>query len=232
MNTEIAKVEHDEFELVLPTESWGAGEGVAAEDLLIPKILLQQKMSDLVDQGKAKPGEFRSSLSGELLGDEKKPVEVIFFDAFKNWLIFESDQYAGNVPYTGERLAYEEGTTKRVLCYNFYCLLASRMDDIPHLLSLSRTGTRAAKSLMTAFARLARIKKPSAAKTFKLSCHQEKNEKGSYHVCDVLEGRDTTAAEQSAAHSWYQDIRKSRVKVVHDVPAEEGASVKDDALPF
>lgn len=230
MNTEVAKMETKEL---ATADVWGAGEGLAAEDLLIPKILLMQKMSDLVDQAKAKPGEFRSSITGELLGDEKKPVEVIVFDSFKNWLIFENNEFKEVLPWTGERLLWEEGTIKRQLSYNFYCLLTSKIDDIPHLISLKGTSTKAAKTLMTAFARLGRIKKPSAAKTFKLGCHQEKNDKGSYYVIDVLEGRDTTPQEIALAKSWCADIRQSRVAVVHDVAREEVVdTLKGDAMPF
>ena len=46
---------------------WGYDEDVSASDILIPRILLMQKTSGLVDEERAEVGDIVNSISGEVV---------------------------------------------------------------------------------------------------------------------------------------------------------------------
>lgn len=58
-------------------------------DLLAPRILLMQGLSDLVAEGKARQGDIVKSLNGEKIGDGKTPVEFIPLAMQNAWMITE-----------------------------------------------------------------------------------------------------------------------------------------------
>ena len=69
--TAVSNVAHD-------LSAWGETE-VTSKDIVIPKILCMQGLSDLVSDGKAKMGDFVDSLEGNILGDIDNPVAFVPF---------------------------------------------------------------------------------------------------------------------------------------------------------
>lgn len=211
---------------------WDFSGEVETDDLIIPKILLQQKTSDFVEQGTARPGQFVDSIDGSLLGGEINPVEVIVFDFFKTWVIKEDGQFVKIEPITVENAnaPWKEGNIERDKTFNFYCILArSNMDEVlPYCFSLSRTSLKAGKAILTTIQRLRRQNKSPAAQTFLLSSVKHQNDKGSWYVVDVKNGRATTEEEQRAAFSWFNTIKSGDVTVTVDEAAvkEEVKTVK------
>jgi hypothetical protein len=203
--------------------SWGS-EDVSSEDILVPKIMLMQPMSEFVTDGLAKIGEFRDSLNKErMLGNDKKPVELLVFGTFKTLLEFKDGEYLSTKRWSPEvaDLPMEEVTADgavvtRDKVLNFYCLIA---DDIkggeafPFVLSCRRTSFMAGKKINTHLTKLKMFKKSSAAKVFALTSRKETNDKGTFFVVDVDVLRDSTTEELNAAFEWYQLLGKSRVKV-------------------
>src|SRR3990167_9111030 len=51
----------------------------------VPKILLMQKMSELVDQEKVKPGDMVDSLTEQVLGYEKNTLDIMPLSCAKIW---------------------------------------------------------------------------------------------------------------------------------------------------
>jgi hypothetical protein len=214
----------------VPESSWGS-EGLSNSDILVPKLLVMQGLSDLVAEGKANVGQIRESINGELLGGMVKPkeqtaVEVVAFSSFKTWVIFEKkngkDEYVKTVPMTPENEGWLIDEViggvqvRRDKCLNFYVLLASELKAgtaFPYLVSFRRTSMRAGKKLATMAAKLRVFKKPLAAKIINLGVLAEENDKGKYFVFDVTQGRSTTTDELAAAHQWYEALKTTNVKV-------------------
>lgn len=234
MNQEVAKASSKEVSTSVSPR--GAGEELDVEDVQMPKALLMQGLSDLVTEGKAKIGEYRDSISGALLGEEKKPVEMLVFDSNKTWV--ESLQrpgekkarYLRTVPMTAANkdLPYEEdhkeGKLIRVKTWNYYILIADKniSEATPYALSFSRTASGAARKLGLFFSRMNRKGLDSWSHVIRLTSYTEKNDQGTFSVPDVELGREAKEEEKLAAEYWYEAMRSSRVKVtVHDEKAAE-----------
>lgn len=105
-------------------------------DLIIPKVLLMQGLSELVNDRKAQQGDMVRSTTGEKLGDDKEPVEVIPLTLQNVWMLQENQngdgrtwQFRGYEPRTpeNEALPWEfnaNGTAwKRTKIVNLFALL-------------------------------------------------------------------------------------------------------------
>lgn len=225
--------------------NWGAIEGLETTDLLVPKIFHQQAMSKFVAEGKASPGDFCDSLTGEVITKKAEKLAVIIFGCFKEMVIskldpssnqFKLDRIVTVIPENAREWASRplleeiDGVKyKNNLRYNYYCLLPNKLDEIPYVLSLGSTKTRAAKKLNTMLLKLSQLRKPSAAKIFELSSVVEKNEKGSWFGVEITEARNATAEELMRAHAWYVKSKSEKFVVTEE---EAGAEVHSDEVPF
>ena len=73
--TEVVNAEQD-------LNAWGDAP-VSARDIIIPKILAMQGLSELVTDGKAKFGDFVDSVTHQVLGSIDKPLEFVPFHMTK-----------------------------------------------------------------------------------------------------------------------------------------------------
>jgi hypothetical protein len=224
--------------------SWG-GEGVSASDILLPKILLMQGLSKAVADEKAKAGDMLDSLSGSVIGSKSDSLEILAFNSFKTWIVYE--QVPGKGAGEGAKLKFikQEPMTpqneswpleemmngvqvRRDKALNFYCLLTSQVakgEFMPYLLSCRRTSYPAGRKLVTHFARLKMFNKPPASRIFELTCKKQENDKGVFYVFDVAEKRPSTDAEMQAAYQWWKVIQSTQVRVDDSDLAEDGAPV-------
>lgn len=106
-------------------------------DILIPKLLIGQATSKLVQDEKVGFGQVWRSTTGEVLGGKGKPFEVIPLYLFKTWILSEKVQgkfvFRGMEPFTAENKdkawvwsQQVDGKTtewKREQALNFYVLL-------------------------------------------------------------------------------------------------------------
>lgn len=239
----------------LPAEvsqaAWGS-EGVDNSDIIVPKLLVMQGLSQLVADGQASVGQIRDSLEGKLLGgwDASKkapvPVEFIVFQSFKTWVEFQNlngkDEFKAQYPMTPENMALplEEMVggikIRRDKALNFYVLIPSEIAGgaaFPYLLTVRRTSYKAGKKLITTFAKLRSFKKPVAAKVMTLLVAQQENEKGKFFVFDVATGRDSTDAEMNEAYRWYKTFQTAKVTVDNsDLKTEAPAPVAAGSEEF
>lgn len=221
----------------ISTENWGASEQVDAGDILIPKIFHQQAMSKLVAEGKARPGDFCDSLTGEVIGKKEEALEVIIFGSFKTMIIsrfdprsqkFELENVVRITPHNATQYAAkpfqsedEQGVLWRYnMQYNYYCLLPSNLTGLPYVLSLSSTKTKVAKRINTFFFKL---RKPSASVVIELLSVAEKNDRGAWFGLDVAQGRDTTEVEFATARDWYLKSQAQNIA---------GPGHDDEDVPF
>jgi hypothetical protein len=232
-------IEAPQTGVTLGSEVWGAEP--ESEDILIPKILVMQKLSKFVDDGVAKESDFVSSVDGQVLGTNDKPLHAMIFDTFKTWTVFRNGEFESIIPLTHENaeLPYEsrEGgdVVTRNKTYNFYVLPVTDegASDVPYVLSLSRSSSLAARKLLTMFARLRRMGKSSATKVIKFSTKKEKNDKGSWYSVDFEIARDATSEELTNARFWWEQVRAKSVAIDDsDSPKPRGQAIEGEVIPF
>lgn len=240
-STELATVSAD-----AAASNWGAIEEMETTDLLVPKIYHQQAMSKFVADGVARAGDFCDSLTGTVLAKKEDKLEVIIFGAFKTMVISHLDVFSNKwkldkivtiLPENAKEYASKplqetiEGEQyKNNLQYNFYCLIPSLIKELPYVLSLGSTKTKAAKKLNTMLYKLNTLKRPGASVVFELASVAEKNDQGSWFGLEITQGRNATAEELMRAHAWYLKSKSQKFVVVE----EEGSAAADhdDDIPF
>jgi hypothetical protein len=212
--------------------AWGAAP-VTAQDIIIPRILLMQPMSDAVTNGKAAFGEFRESLNNELMGKFEDGFEVVPFAMHKVFVEYEQasggkKEYLRTVPITpaNEGLPYEdkekndEGRTiaitrDRVL--NVYCLLPKELETggaIPYIISFRRSSMQAGKKISTQmFVKNHAAGKNPAAVMCKIWATKETNDEGTFGVMDVTPTKPTPTEWQAEAFKWLGIVNSGRAKV-------------------
>ncbi len=109
-----------------------------ASDLIIPKVLLMQGLSELVSQRKAQQGDIVRSTTGEKLGDDKTPVKIIPLTIQNVWMLQEKIgnkyEFRGYEPRTAanETMPWEytqNGTEwKRTKIINLFALLPADIE--------------------------------------------------------------------------------------------------------
>lgn len=116
--------------------NWSRFEGDVS-DILIPKLLVGQATSKLVQEEKVAFGQVFRSTTGEALGGKGKPFKVVPLFLFKNWILSEKVGgkfvFRGVEPFSAENrdkpwvwTEQKEGKTtewKREQALNFYVLL-------------------------------------------------------------------------------------------------------------
>ena len=114
-------------------QCWGA-ENIDANDVLIPKLLLMQGLSDFVAQGKANIGDYVKSTTGEIVAQRGDKVVFVPISTSKHWRIMEEEggryQWRRNEEWTpdnanAEMQWVENGTNwRRDRTLSFFVLLA------------------------------------------------------------------------------------------------------------
>jgi hypothetical protein len=222
MTKEVVKKQDTEL---APCEQNSFVNDLDANDIIIPKVLLMQAISKLVEADKAKQGDFVHSLDEIVVGSrENKPVEFIVLDMYKTLQTYENDKYVKTESLTPENtnLAYEElaGGVKinRTKTMNYYVIRPSDVDNMtvfPMVITFKRTSLKGGKKLATKVMMLHEFGCASYAKTFKLVAKAEEGEKGKYYVMDVLDGRKSNDVEIAQAQKWAERLKTVEVKV-HD----------------
>lgn len=216
--------------------AWGA-ENASSADLVIPRLLLQQGLSDFVKQRKAQAGDIVHSLSGKIVGNDVTPCAVIpFAIASKQWFVeeeidgtweFKEKVQWGPANANWEREELVNGIlTRRTLALDFLCLMADDVEGLPCLISFRKTSYKTGKALSSHFTLSGKLKKPPARLVFNLGCHEESKDKNSWFVFDVTESRPSTQAELTAAYSWWKLLQTTKYKV------DEAKAVEGEEAPF
>jgi hypothetical protein len=214
-------------------EAWGAPE-VTAQDIIIPRILVMQGMSEMVTNGDASFCDIMENLNESKLGDVKNPVEVLPFKLEKVWRITDETgkEVKAIVPETVENAGWayqghdEEGVpVKRYRAFRFYCLLVRDLESgeaLPHMIEFKSTSLRAGKKMATQmFTKNRMVGKSPASKVFAISVTKQQNDQGTFAVMDVKTGRDASEEEEALAFDWFKTLRGA-AHAVHG----------DDEVPF
>lgn len=224
--------------------NWGAVTEYETTDLLIPKIYHQQSTSAFAKSGAARPGDFCDSVTGEVLATKDNGLEVIVFGVYKTMLIskqtkpdstqYELQQIVTVTHENAKDMALKPFTEKdsdglwikNSLVYNFFCLLPSRIKELPFVLSLGSTKTKVAKKIATIQSNLAQKGRNGASVVFKITNYVEKNEKGDWFGLDVAVVRNAEPMELMQAYAWHVKSKSQAFGVV------EGTEQESDNIPF
>lgn len=216
-------------------DEWGAPAPIQAENIVIARILPQQPLSKYATEGRARMGDFVESNNGEVLGGIDKPLEFIPFHYQEVWVLKREKQgmmkFAGIEPVTPQNTnaPLEEVVSgvkvSRDRQYEFYCLLPSDVAkgiNRPYVLGFRRTSSRAGKKLYTTMFITNRANGKSPAGTAcRLTAQKTSNDKGTFIILDVTEGRESTTAERAAALNWFKTVAVRKEATVDNSSLEQ-----------
>ncbi len=212
-------------ELVAKDDFMGAA---SASDFETPRLVLMQKMSELVEAGKAKPGDMVDSLTEELLGDCEKPISIIPIGLAKTWFrseivkgqkeFWKIEKFVDNptLPREGIASTEEDGITRSFMCVNDLAMLwtvvlpeqIKRDEVLPYLLTFRGASYHAGKKLVTLIAKKSTMaKKKPYEYVYRLSSVKESNDKGTFYTFSVAQERCATKDETQVAISWLLKLR-------------------------
>lgn len=157
----------------LSTEVLGVGADVDTWEIKLSYASLMQGLSKLVSANPRSvfPGEIRDSVSGELLGDENSPFEVIVFGRQSIWKVEKKDgnkfKFVRTEPLTAMNASlpwnFTEGgiEAKRTKVNNFFCLNAKNVYATPIILSLSsKSGFACGQKILSTLRAMAKSRPP------------------------------------------------------------------------
>lgn len=218
-------------------EQW-AQQGTSNDDLLIPRVLLMQDISDLVKKEKAKAGFLVHGITGEVLAERGDLLEIIPVTTFREWQVMGQDEKKPErwnflrrevMTKENENLPTEDQergqAIKRVKALNFFVLLASKIDEMPFLVSFKKTSLYAGKKLSTHFQMSAMRKQAPAGHVFRLTSVPRSWDSYSFYALEVETGRTATEHELDVARMWYGILSKQQAKIAdEDFVTEQGAT--------
>ena len=214
-------------------EDFGMTE-VCASDIKIPLALLMQKMSVMVDEEKAKAGEIRGSLEGNLLGGVDKSFTFVPLQIQNVWVekIPATKKFVSVYPRTRlnekQDLTYtnEQGEevvrTKQI---DVFCMDLAELNSgeaLPYKLSFKVTSYDAGKTMITLATKLMMFGKPLYNYVFKVSTIKKENDKGTFYVFDLAqdktpEGKSvySSPSTHQLCQYWASQVGSGKV-VAHD----------------
>lgn len=226
--------------------AWGDMPNLTSKDVMLPRVLLMQGMSDLVMEGKATFGELRESLNGELLGKFEQGFDCVPFHMEKVWIEFKVENENGkekrtflrSIPITpdNEALPFQDEETLladgkagkagevipigRDRTMNFFVLLTKELElgsALPYVISLSKSSLSCGKKLTTQmYMKNLNAGKTPASMTVHLFAKKDSNDKGTYGVWDMRPVKQTDAKDIAEAFKWLTRIRAGQTKT-HEV---------------
>lgn len=218
-------------------QDWGNEETFSAKEILIPKLLLMQGLSEFVAEEKAQMGDLVNSVTGQVLSPKGKPLEMIFVKKLPStWVVFETlggkREYKETIQVTAqnENLKREEEvngvTVRRDYCMNFFMLIATDLGNLPYSVTFRRTSLNAGKVLNEYLRRCKEDGIAPARKVLSLGGKKVSNDEGTFYVYEFGTGekRNTTDQEYAKAYQWFQTFKTTDVKV-------DEAELKEDAAP-
>ncbi len=207
------------------------------KDILIPKLLLMQGLSELVADEKASMGDLVNSVTGKVLSKGGKPLNIIPLTHFKTWVIYEiidkKAEYKEIVPYTPANADWEWTATeggvelRRDQCLNFYVMVEDEMKDpraFPYLLTFRRTSYRSGRKLVNHFTEAEMADLEPYAGIVALSAYKDKNDDGVFYVFDIAPVKDTPPEYAEKLVKWVETLSQNQHKVDNSDLEEKAAA--------
>jgi len=207
-------------------------ENFDSTDILIPKILLMQSTSEMVQQEKRNLGEMVDSVSGEVICKRGEKIGFYPLFLFKTWdvskLVGTRYQYQETLPFTPENatLKWEDVNAageqiRNTQCLNFYVMLASQIDDpasFPYLIKFKSTSYKTGKALVTHFAKANMLRKVPWFKQVVMGTTKESNDDNTWYVPTIEDGplfdrsSEADLGRMAKCKQWSQVVKSGKVK--------------------
>lgn len=225
-------------------------------DILVPKLLLQQGLSKLVSAEKAQAGDIADSVTGEVLGSARekaqKPVKIVPLKFKKVWEHYEKGD-DGKFKYKGvedwsaanaqiprfEEYENKDGKiAKSDAALYFYTLVLDGESErpLPYVVAFRRTNYKSGQKLINHFALcLEAFKKHKKVvmpfdTTFELSGEKRTNDEGTWWVWDIRGSSKTPAPVSQSAVSWLNRLASQKVRL-DESDIEQVEKYMEDDVP-
>lgn len=247
MNTMELAANMDTKSIALSQSDLGV-EDLLAGDIKIPRAMLLQKMSKMVEEEKGKSGEIRGSLEANLLGGVDKAFLFVPIYMHNTWIISEATtkKYVSQEPRTAanDKLPWEftgeNGTPMtRTKCINVFLMALSELESgeaLPYQLTFRGMSFDAGKTLTSIIAKLMLFKKPIYNYVFSITSLKKENDKGTFFVFDLTRAKGTDEKPIALSDTytgvcahWMNQVKNGRVTV--DVEAEIKETL-NESVPF
>lgn len=230
-----------------PLQGLNLGGDIDATDILIPRMLLMQGLSDAVAEGNAQMGDIVNSVTMEKLGDRSSAISVIPLKLYKTWNEYKKvgnkPEFIRSLPFKGnENLpmtsSMPDGTVvTRDKVINVYFLLVKDIvggEAFPYVVGFKRTSMMAGKKVATHFAKSAMMRRVPHGSSLSLFATLKKNDLGTFYIWDLAYEGKATEAQTKVAEEWIQILEATAPKVDDgekpmNVPAGMGDSLPSDA---
>lgn len=223
----------------LSTEVRGVGAELSAWQISIPRAILVASGSALADNnpGVIFPGEIRSSLDQELLGNATKPLELVMFGHRWEWKVSQIDPRGKEKPkfvrleplnadtFNAEKEFEENGNRmKRTWVDRYYGVDVNPLAVLPYEVVMQGMSYMTAKNLNTKFFALDQAGKSSLDVVVGLTSTTSVYE-GKTHQCFAFTFvRSSTPEEKSLATKWAQSLQSGVAKARSDVDDDASSS--------
>lgn len=203
---------------------------VEAKDLILPKILLQQALSEAVKLRVARDGDYLNTLTGAVCSNEGGNVHVLPFYCRQSYVIEKWNgkkfEYLKTVPCVvgAEPKPYEEMVGaerfKNSHVYEFFCMLEE--GGTPAIVSFKSTSHKTGKKLFNLmYLQNPQQKKTPAHNWIILGSNAETNDMGTFNVMSISIGEESKPEQIKECLSWITTIKKSDFKVAEEKPTTD-----------
>jgi hypothetical protein len=202
-------------------------ENLISSDIQIPKILLMQSTSEIVNEGKASPGDLANSFEKVKIGDAKRPLAIIPFHFTNTWTIKREQDGKMVFDHIEDRIQSDSDrdfeqvingvkyTTHKTL--NVFCLIKGGNLQVPFMVSFNnRSFKGAAKPYLNKAKLLVAEGRAPAHIVWNLGVAKEENVKGKWFSFSLEAAKDengkdivNTNDEVLAAYNQYKSLSAS-----------------------
>lgn len=180
-------------------------------DLQVPFLLCAQSNSEAVFNKIVDSGDIYETVNFKVVGNTKKPVEIIPIGFFKMWALYQGTDFIGHEEYKDgdnelpDEIKIDKDTVKK-RTFNYYCLLA---DDVKNGVAFPYIATFKGSSLRRAgrgMASLIQRGLDSGVKPFELTIKLQsvlkKYQSNNYFTMIATQGRKTSKDELVEVERW------------------------------
>lgn len=224
---EVMETKSTELALVSTDMSAWGDVVVESKDFIMPKILLQQAMSEAVKSQAAKDGDYLNTLTASVCSDKEGNVSILPFYCKQSYSI---SKWSGSKFIFWRTEAYVDGvvrsfeeTLEGIRCkvvhnYNFFCLLEEK--GLPAIVSFGSTSNYTGKRLFNLmYLSNPQQKKSPAHNWITLGRGQQSNkDNDKYFVMSIEVGRESTQEELKECLTWIPVIKQSNYKEAQEAP--------------
>lgn len=235
MSSELVERKQNQLATTNPQSSLAAQE-LGTEDFIIPRILLMQGTSEMLENFAL--GDIIHTGEEKKLGGKDEPFEVIPFYVNKTYEIFkkEGGDWVGRKPWGNgyPELEWEgtyttdDGTTfevKNVKNYNIYVLLADEEGAFPCVISFRSSAGKEAKKITSHFVMMTRLGKAPYNVVWSISSERVQAEtadgKKAYQKYVIKKARNSTEEEIDNAANWLQIVAQQGSNITYNTEEVE-----------